>query len=104
MPTLLAIVPTWTALHEHVVDDLTHILLAGFVLTFCLLAIVPGFRTHKRINVMVLMGAGLSIVLLATFHGLVGLDESMEFPLITLGNLMVISSHFWNRKLLKSSV
>jgi hypothetical protein len=48
------------------------------------------------------MVIGLSAVLAATFHAQVGLAESVEIPLITMGNLLIISAHLYNRRLLKA--
>jgi ethanolamine transporter EutH len=76
-----------------------HYLLAGWVLLFCLAAIVPGYLKHRRTSVLVTMLAGLALVLTATFCLHLGLSESMEIPMITVGNLLVISAHWRNRSL-----
>jgi hypothetical protein len=83
-------------------DETTHYLLAFFVLTFCVSAIVPGFMKHGRLPVLALMMVGLSLVLFATFFAHPLLGESAEVPLITVGNLMVIASHLLNRKQLSA--
>ena len=81
-------------------DETTHYLLAFFVLAFCVGAIVPGYIKHGRAPVLALMMVGLSLVLFATFFAHPLLGESAEVPLITVGNLLVITSHLLNRKLL----
>lgn len=83
-------------------DETTHYLLALFVLTFCVSAIVPGYVKHGRLPVLALMTVGLSLVLFATFFAHPLLGESAEVPLITVGNLLVITSHLLNRKLLST--
>jgi hypothetical protein len=89
----LPFAPHWLG-HDNV-----HYLLAGWVLLFCLAAIVPGYLKHRRTSVLVTMLAGLALVLTATFCLHLGLSESMEIPMITVGNLLVISAHWRNRSL-----
>lgn len=102
VPVLFTMLPSFAVHHHaHGEQDLTHILLAGWVVLFCLFAIVPGYLKHGHRKVLISMMLGLTAVLIATFHGQIGLAEAVEIPLITLGNLVVISTHIWNRKLLK---
>lgn len=77
-------------------EDITHYLLAFCVTAFCLSAIIPGFLKHGSKEVLALMLSGLSIVLFATFFA----GESLEMPFITIGNILVISAHLLNRKLI----
>ncbi len=44
-----------------------HVMLAGFVLAFALLAVVPGYLKHKRGDILGMMIVGISLVLYATF-------------------------------------
>lgn len=78
-------------------EETVHWSLAGFVVTFCFMGILPGYLQHRKHRVLMPMLFGLTLVLLATFV----LDESMELPVITLGNALVITSHFLNRKFMK---
>lgn len=103
LPVVMTFLPTLIhAHHGHEHNDPTHMILAGWVLLFCLTAIVPGFVKHGYRRILLLMLIGLSAVLTATFHSHVGLAESVEIPLITLGNLLIITAHMYNRKLLKA--
>lgn len=103
LPVVMTFLPTLIhAHHHHDHNDSTHIILAGWVLLFCLTAIVPGFVKHGYRRILLLMLIGLSAVMAATFHSHVGLAESVEIPLITLGNLLIISAHLYNRRLLKT--
>jgi membrane-bound acyltransferase YfiQ involved in biofilm formation len=79
--------------------DNVHYLLAGWVFLFCLAAIVPGYLKHRQTNILILMLVGLSLVLTATFGMHFGLSESLEIPMITVGNLLVIAAHWRNRSL-----
>jgi hypothetical protein len=76
-----------------------HVMLAAFVLCFALLAIVPGYLRHRRKDILGMMLIGLSLVLYATFCVQSTLGESWELPLITIGNLVLVSTHFRNRAL-----
>jgi len=96
LPFIMAALPftmTWLG-HDNV-----HYLLAGWVVLFCLVAIVPGYIKHRNSGILASMVVGVSLVLLATFGRHFGLAETMEIPLITAGNLLVIAAHWRNRKL-----
>jgi hypothetical protein len=80
-----------------------HQTLAGFVVAFGLLAILPGYLKHRKPLVLAGLVVGLTLVLSATFGYVAGLSESAELPLITVGNLVLVASHLFNRKLCKCS-
>lgn len=98
MPVLVCLLPVLGRTFAH--DDMSHKLLAFWVLSFCLLAIVPGYARHRRPHIVVLMALGLFMVMFATFGHAIGLSEAQEVVLISVGNLIVISTHYLNRKLL----
>lgn len=77
---------------------LAHVVLAFFVLTFAVTAVVPGYFKHRRSDILFFMIVGLSLVLIATF-GLQGMGETWELPLITVGNLILVGTHLRNRAL-----
>lgn len=97
LPVVIVFAPALGAEGLH--EDSTHYFLAAFVTMFCLLGIVPGYLRHSNRKVLLTMISGLSLVLFATFacHSLLG--ELWEIPLITVGNLLVVSAHISNRKL-----
>jgi hypothetical protein len=76
-----------------------HQVLAGFVVSFGLLAILPGYLKHRKPLVLAGLVVGLALVLIATFGYVVGLPEAAELPLITVGNLVLVASHYFNRQL-----
>jgi hypothetical protein len=98
MPLLLMAMPALAPNYIH--NDYTHFFLAFFVASFCLLGILPGYLRHSRMNVLVLMVTGLSLVLFATFAASLVLGERFEMPIITAGNLLVVLAHYRNRRLL----
>jgi hypothetical protein len=78
-----------------------HVTLAFFVLTFALLAIVPGYLRHRRADILAMMLVGVGLVLYATFLAQFTLGESAEIPIITVGNLILVFTHLRNRALHK---
>lgn len=98
LPVLALVLPALCAHHNH---DQTHFLLAGWVVIFATVSMLAGYKSHKNTGLVWLMTIGLGLVLLATFAQL---PESLELPLITLGNLLVIASHHFNRRLRCSDI
>jgi hypothetical protein len=76
-----------------------HHVLAAFVITFALTAVVPGYFKHKRREVLAAMLVGLGCVLYATFAPANILPENLELPLITMGNIILVATHWRNRSL-----
>lgn len=98
VPLAIALLPALAGKFVH--DDRTHYFLAFFVAAFCILGVLPGYLRHSRLNVLLLMIVGLSLVLFATFLTGSALGERFEIPIITAGNLCVVAAHWRNRKLL----
>jgi hypothetical protein len=76
-----------------------HYVLATFVFAFALSAIVPGYLKHKRVDILCGMLFGLTCVLIATFAPYSILPEKLELPLITMGNIILVITHWRNRGL-----
>ena len=97
MPFVITMLPIlgWQCLES----KNAHHLLAFFVFSFALFAIVPGYLKHRRSNILLSMLAGLSLVLIATFLCGHQLPERLELPMITIGNLILVATHWQNRKL-----
>ncbi|HEY9773173.1 MAG TPA: MerC domain-containing protein [Planktothrix sp.] len=95
MPLVIGFLPLlgWQFLEGH----RAHVILAGFVLTFALTAVVPGYLKHRRRDILLMMSLGLLLVLSATF----ALPESWELPTITVGNLILVATHWRNRMMHK---
>jgi hypothetical protein len=101
VPIVVMTLPTLGANVLH--NDCTHYLLAFFVTVFCVTAVVPGYLRHSDKRVLAGMVGGLALVLFATFSSALMLGETWEMPLITIGNLLVVGAHVFNRKLLACS-
>jgi hypothetical protein len=97
MPLLISVLPTLglSFLEGH----LAHHLLAFFVVGFALAAVLPAYLRHRRSAVLVSMIVGVGLVLMATFGAGTVLPESYELPLITLGNMLVVFTHWRNKNL-----
>lgn len=95
MPVLISVLPIVGS--RFLEADWTHKALASFVVSFALLAVVPGYLKHKKRSVLLGLITGLSFVLFATFLSGCLLGEKWELPLITIGNLIVVATHWHNR-------
>ena len=102
MPVLIGVLPLLGL--QFLEGHSAHVMLATFVLSFALLAVVPGYLRHRRKDILGMMIVGLSLVLYATFAVQSTMGESWEVPLITLGNLILVSTHFRNRSLHRCAV
>lgn len=97
MPIVISVLPVVGA--RWLEADWTHKLLAFFVVSFGLLAVAPGYLKHRKRSVLLGLVTGLSFVLFATFVSGILLGEEWELPLITIGNLIVVATHWHNRQL-----
>jgi hypothetical protein len=99
MPLLIGILPAigLSFLEGHA----AHRLLAFFVVAFAFAAVLPAYIKHRRLPVLLAMIAGVGMVLTATFGAGKAFPESYELPLITVGNLIVVFTHWRNRNLVK---
>lgn len=97
MPFVITMLPIvgWQCLES----THAHHILAVFVFAFALFAIVPGYLKHRRTGILISTIVGLSLVLIATFFCGYSLPESLELPLISAGNLLLVATHWQNRKL-----
>ena len=97
LPFVLVLLPV---LAEHLMHyDFVHVGLAGFVLTFCLMAYVPGYLKHRDRRLVWIGVIGITLVFFATFIARYW-GEAAEGGIITLGNLFIIFGHLHNRRLL----
>ena len=97
MPFLIGLLPLigW----QFLAGKLAHQILATFVFAFALFAIVPGYLKHQRKPVLIAMLAGLSLVAIATFICGTILPENLELPMISIGNIILVITHWHNHHL-----
>lgn len=95
LPIVIAVMPfVAKPLMQH---DWVHVGLAGFVLTFCLIAYIPGYLQHRDKRLIYVGVAGLTLVFFATFVARAW-GEITEAVIITAGNTVIIFGHMLNRK------
>lgn len=95
LPLIVLILPSLPLSH----DETTHLCLALWVVLFAIFALCSAIK-KANFGVVYLILTGLSAVLAATFASNVGLSPTVETPLITVGNLLVITGHYQNQRAL----
>lgn len=103
MPVIIATVPflglNLSFLQEEWVENVLIILIVGFAI----FAIVPGYFRHKKPIALVGLTLGLLFLGAVAFgRGTLVKDES-ELVLIAVGNLILVLTHLFNRKLTTGS-
>jgi hypothetical protein len=99
MPFLITLLPMIGL--QFLSGHTTHRILAFFVVAFACLAIIPSYLKHRNAIILISMLVGVTIVLIATFGSGKFFADSLELPLITVGNLIVVATHLRNRQLCK---
>lgn len=93
LPLVLAMLPAlgWAE------DEWLHELLVGVAMVATLLALVPGFATHRRVSVLLMGIGGLACLAAAVF--LVGphFGEVAETALTVAGAVLLCAAHLRNR-------
>jgi hypothetical protein len=97
MPFVLLVLPVLAGHLLH--HDYVHVGLAGFVLTFCLMAYIPGYLKHHDRRLVIAGVVGMTLVFFATFVARAW-GEVTEAVIITAGNTVIIFGHLLNRRLL----
>ncbi|MBC7996493.1 MAG: MerC domain-containing protein [Leptolyngbya sp.] len=97
MPFIIAFLPFLGL--QFLEGEFAHRVIASFVFLFAIFAIGPGYRQHRRKDVLVFTILGLSMVAGALLIAGPYFGEQYELPFITLGNLTLVIVHLRNRKL-----
>lgn len=92
LPLLLPLLPA-LALVPH---GGVHIALLLPIVGLSLLAIVPGYRCHGLLRVVVLAGIGVTLCTAAVVAETAFGIESLDVPLTAAGGLMLVSAHLIN--------
>jgi hypothetical protein len=74
-----------------------HQLLVALMLPIAALAVLPGYRQHKKKRVLAGMGLGLCLLLAAGFGEWEARGEAWEVALTLLGGGFLATSHWLNR-------
>lgn len=72
-----------------------HRMLAIGIVLLGALAFIPGYRVHRRRSLLVLIGGGITLILLVAWQS-AKIDEAHELLLSIPGSLMLIGAHLLN--------
>lgn len=79
-------------------EDVTHVVLLGFILGVAGIAFISGYRVHGQWRPVIWLVAGLGLVSYATFFAHSQLGHAWE-PIIAIsGSLCLIRAHYLNHK------
>jgi uncharacterized membrane protein YfcA len=82
-------------------EERTHRSLALIIALIGTIALIRGFRTHRRTRVIFLMAAGLACIFFAAFAGDSLPRHWLEVAITFLGSLLMISAHRLNHTFCK---
>lgn len=82
-------------------EERTHRSLALMIALIGTIALIRGFRTHRRARVILLMAAGLACIFFAAFAGDRLPNHWIEVAITFLGSLLMISAHRLNHTFCK---
>jgi uncharacterized membrane protein YozB (DUF420 family) len=77
-------------------EERTHRSLAVFIALVGAIALIRGFRAHRRIRVICLMAAGLACIFFAAYRGDRLPVRGAEVGITFLGSVLMISAHRMN--------
>ena len=82
-------------------EERTHRSLAVFIAFVGAIALIRGFREHRRVRVICLMAAGLACIFFAAYQGDRLLGHWGEVGITFLGSVLMISAHRLNHTFCK---
>lgn len=82
-------------------EEQTHRSLALMIALIGTIALIRGFRTHRRARVILLMAAGLSCIFFSAFAGDGLPSHWLEVAITFIGSLLMISAHRLNHTFCK---
>jgi type III secretory pathway component EscS len=99
MPFILALLPFMGL--SFLDTEEAHWVLAFFIIGFALVAIFPAYLNHKRPGILSAMIVGMLLVVFGAFFAEHTLGHAYEMPLLVVGNLILVATHWRNRSLIK---
>ncbi len=99
MPFILALLPFMGL--SFLESEEAHWVLAFFIIGFALVAIFPAYLKHKRPGILSAMIVGMLLVVFGAFFAEHTLGHAYEMPLLVVGNLILVATHWRNRSLIK---
>jgi len=99
MPFLLAMLPMLGL--SFLDTEEAHWVLAACILLFAMVAIFPAYLKHKKPSILAAMIVGMILVVFGAFFAEHTLGHAYEMPLLVVGNLILVATHWRNRSLIK---
>lgn len=99
MPFILALLPFMGL--SFLDTEEAHWVLATLIIGFALVAIFPAYLKHKRPGILSAMIVGMLLVVFGAFFAEHTLGHAYEMPLLVVGNLILVATHWRNRSLIK---
>jgi len=97
MPFVVAAIPFIGMKWQWLQSETTENILIAFIALFAVFAIIPGYLAHKK--PVALAGLILGTALVASVALMRGhFPSNLELPLISVGNLLLVITHLFNRK------
>ncbi len=78
--------------------ELFHQVFAVVLLVVAALAFLPGYRTHKRKDIVLAAGAGVTLLIVGGFLHIESLPSFAEHSLTVIGSILLVGAHFFNRR------
>ncbi|MDC9727844.1 MAG: MerC domain-containing protein [Methyloprofundus sp.] len=94
VPVMLALLPAIAGLQLD--NEAFHSWMLWAVIPTSIYALTMGCKRHKRLRLLVVVGAGLTLLILAVILAEDTIGESGEKILTLLGASLVASGHYWN--------
>ena len=99
MPLILALLPSMGL--SFLESEEAHWVLATLIIGFALVAIFPAYLKHKQPAILTFMIVGMLLVVFGAFFAENTLGHAYEMPLLVVGNLILMATHWRNRSLVK---
>lgn len=96
LPAALVTVPLWPALG--LIHGWIHFVFAAILIPITILAAFFGYRKHRRVDVLLLLGTGLAVLLAALALGHDAAGAFTETTLTLGGSGLLIAGHWRNRR------
>jgi MerC mercury resistance protein len=99
-PVVLSLIAVWA--HYLPSEERFHRILAALIATFGAVAIIGGYRRHRRCRVLLLMSVGLVLIFAGAYWGSRLPSHLAEVAVTMVGSCFMIAGHFLNHTFCRS--
>lgn len=78
--------------------EIFHQIFAVILLTVAILAFLPGYRAHKRKDIVLAAGVGVTLLIVGGFLHIESLPSFAEHILTIIGSILLVGAHIFNRR------